>query len=527
MQIPKIRVSLALLLVLAGTTGCDKFLDTNTDPINPIDVQIPLLLPTSQAAMATGLGHSVLGLSQPASAIMQQLVNTRVGAYFLDGNTFNNQWQGLYVDMLANNELIIKKGTASGSWAYVGIAQIQKAYVFSQMVDVWGDIPYSEALQGADPTSPIRAPKFDKDEDIYRDLFRLIDEGITNLGKTSTQEASTDDLIYRGDKAKWIRLGNTLKLKLYNQIRLTRNVATEVTPLLATNANLITAADDFEFRYGTGAGSPENRHPGFQGDYAGSSRENSVNLYFYNLMKATTDPRIPYYFFNQVTASTPLTTVDYQDGRFITTRFGSVGPQSSTNNAAIRTLQGLYPIGGRYDNGAGIAGGATGASAKGDVAQRFITFFMRKYTEAELQLMVLNNAAAARTALSDALNASFAKVNAVAVDNGSPVITAAAITTYVTAALARYDAAASNDAKLNVIISEKYIASFGTGVDVYTDYRRTGYPNIPNAATDSDPQTVSTGDFPVRFTYRANDLLTNPNAPQQPNYTTAKIFWDR
>lgn len=526
MKIPKISVSLALLFVLAGTSGCDKFLDINTDPINPTDVQINLLLPSTQAAMAQALGHSVGGLGQPASAIMQQLVNGRVGAYTLDGNTFNNPWQGLYTSTLSNNELMIQKGTATNAWGFVGIAQIQKAYVFSQMVDVWGDIPYTEALKGA--TNP--APKYDKGQDIYTDLFRLIDEGIANLRKTDdARPPGSEDLIYGGAKAKWIRLGNTLKLKLYNQIRLTRDVSTDVTPLLTPTADLITAADDYEFRYGLGTG-PENRHPGFQGDYAGASRENNINPYFYNLMKNTSDPRLPYYFFNQLapTATAP-TQVDYIDGRFITTRFGSNGQFNAVNTTPNRTLQGLYPVGGRYDNGAGITRttGANGTDAKGNVAQRFITFFMRKYVEAELQLMVLNSPVAARTALSDALNASFAKVNAIATADGSPTIPAAAITTYVTAVLARYDAATSNEAKLNVIITEKYIASYGTGVEIYNDYRRTGYPDVPNAATDNDPNTVATGPFPVRFPYRQNDLLSNPNAPAQINPATDKVFWDR
>ena len=523
MKINKISVSLAFLLVMAGGTGCKDFLDINEDPINPTTVGVNIVMPTAQVAMATYLGHSVAGLSQPTAAIMQQIVNFRIGAFNFDGNTLNNSWLGLYTSMLENNEQVILQGTTTGAWSYVGIAQIQKAYVFSEMVDIWGDIPYSEALQGI----TFRAPVFDDDAAIYTDLFRLIDEGIANLRKTdSSRNPTTDDLIYGGDAAKWIKLGNTLKLKLYNQIRLTRNVSADVTPLLTADM-IASAADDFEFRYGTSAGNPENRNPGFQGDYVSSSRENSINPYFFNLMKANTDPRIPYYFFNQYTLNTPLSTADFQDGRFISVRFGSTGPQASANTTATRTLQGLYPIGGRFDNGAGLAGGANGNSARGIVAQRFLTFYARKFIEAELQLMVLNNPTAAATAFEDALNASFAKVNAIAATDGSPVIPAASITAYVTAARARYNAAAGNEAKLNVIMTEKYIASYGYGIDVYTDYRRTGYPNVPNADTDNDPQTVPNQGFPVRLPYRINDLLTNPNAPAQPNITTEKIFWDR
>ncbi|MGY2131640.1 SusD/RagB family nutrient-binding outer membrane lipoprotein [Hymenobacter sp. HD11105] len=539
MKISKIPVSIALIAVLAGGAGCEKFLDVNTDPINPVDVNIDLLMTTTQASMGIYLGHNVLGLSQYTSAIMQQITNGRIGTYGLTGETFNNPWQGLYTNALSNNEAIIEKGTATNAWTHVGVAQIQKAHVFSQMVDVWGDIPYSEALRGAQTSATnFNAPRFDDDAEIYADLFRLIDEGIANLQRTdASRPLGGDDLIYGGNRDKWIRLGNTLKLKLYNQVRLVQDVRAQVTPLLTQN--LITADDDFEFRFGTGSG-PENRHPGFQGDYAGSGRENGVNRFFYDLMRTTggttPDPRIPYYFFNQYTLNTPSAIADYQDGRFITVQFGSNGPQANTNNANVRTLQGLYPIGGRYDNGAGLAAGATGASARGNVPQRFITFFARKFIEAELQLMVLGNQAAARTAFSEAVTASFNKINSIITTTNPqdatqsytvPQIPAATITAYVTAALARYDAAVGDEAKLNVIMTEKYIANYGTGTDVYTDYRRTGYPRIPYSDLPAYTGTVQTGAFPVRLTYRNNDLLTNQNAPAQPNVTTDKVFWDK
>ena len=124
--------------------------------------------------------------------------------------------------MLANNEQIITQGTAEQRLSYVGIAQIQKAYVISQMVDMFGDIPYSEALKGAANL----APRYDKDADIYngnpglgiQSLFSLIDDGIANLDKGKSVIVR-NDLIYEGDLAKWARLGRTLKLKLYVQIR--------------------------------------------------------------------------------------------------------------------------------------------------------------------------------------------------------------------------------------------------------------------------------------------------------------------
>jgi hypothetical protein len=87
---------------------------------------------------------------------------------------------------------------------------------------VWGDIPYSQALQGETNLQP----QLDKQEDIYKgnqsaniqSLFDLVREGLTDLGATSTTKPGNDDAIYKGDLAKWRRAGNTLLLKMANTI---------------------------------------------------------------------------------------------------------------------------------------------------------------------------------------------------------------------------------------------------------------------------------------------------------------------
>ena len=185
MKIKNIYAGLVLTVFLAFTSSCeDDFLDINEDPNNPSQVSLQLLLPGTQAAMATNLGHSTLGLSQEPSAIVQQLVNFRIGTYnLITGTSYTNQWLGAFSNALSNNEQIIEQATASGDLAYVGVAQLQKAFMYSVLVDLFGDLPYTEALQDVENL----APRFDDDETIYTDLFRLIDEGIANLEQTSLQ----------------------------------------------------------------------------------------------------------------------------------------------------------------------------------------------------------------------------------------------------------------------------------------------------------------------------------------------------
>ncbi|SHI58865.1 Starch-binding associating with outer membrane [Hymenobacter daecheongensis DSM 21074] len=554
----KASIAVALVGLLATNTGCSDFFKVNVDPLNPSAARLSDLLPVTQVAMGTYLGFSVNGLSQPTAALMQQLSTTRgIGTFQQNGDSFTNQWSGLYADMLINNEQIIKQGTAEQAWGYVGIAQLQKAYVVSQMVDMWGDLPYSEGLLG----TANKAPKFDKDSEIYADLFRLIDEGVANLAKTSARTPGGEDLMYGGSMSAWSHFGRTLKLKLYNQIRLTRDVSSDVRALLATPDNLLLSNEDFELKYGAST-QPDNRNLGYIGDYVNSGRENTIGRYFFELMNTNRDPRIPYYFYNQATGTVAI--ADYQNGNFVTVKFGSTGANASANNTGVRTLPGLYPVGGRFDAGKG--GNADATYGKGTVAQRLLTFFSRKFTEAELQLTVLNNPTAARTAYEEGVRASFKKLNDIAQAEGipnavkfqaapelvpiipetDPNTSKPSISKYVAEALLRFDRATTTNGRLNAIMTEKYIASFGFGLDAYTDFRRTGYPNItvpdradnagpvnpsnpaPGTVDDNDPQTVGQGSFPRRLTYQLSELQINPNAPrEQPDVVSTRIFWDK
>ncbi|MCB2407495.1 SusD/RagB family nutrient-binding outer membrane lipoprotein [Hymenobacter lucidus] len=541
MNLRKGTAAVALLSLLAATPGCKDFYDINVDPLNPTAARLQEILPATQGSMSVYLGLSALGLSQATSTLVNQLASTRdVGSYTPDGSSFGNQWAGLYSDCLINNEQVIKQGTASQSWDYVGIAQIQKAFVYSQMVDVWGDIPYSEALLG----SANRAPKFDKDSEIYKDLLTVIDAGLENLAKPVTSTGlDKADLIYKGNKVKWARLGRTLKLKLYNQIRLNpgpvldaASLSTKVTEVLGQEL-MLDNTDDYEFKYNSSV-TPENRNLGYIADYVTASRENLIGRFFYvDMMLANADnggkpdPRLAYYFYNQATSTAANPLADFQLGRFITVLVGSFGPNQSQANSTFRTLPGLYPVGGKYDNGTG--GIADVNSGKGIVAQRFLTYASRRFTEAEARLMILNNPTAARTALDLGMKAAFAKVNEIATTDGSPLIPATGpasgpqtIEGYITAVLARYDAEASVAGKLRIIMQEKYKAGFGFGEDIYTDYRRTGYPAITLPGSPKEPNTRLTGDYPIRLPYRQDDLTSNPNAPAQANVYTDRIFWD-
>lgn len=556
----KLKYKIFALLTLITMVSCEKnFLDINDDPNNPLDVSLDLLLPSVQLDMAGALGTNGGGLSQITMSYMHQTVQrSNQNDYGIQGVDFgvSAPWLTMYTRSLADIETIIKKSESVEAFPYLGIAQILKAYQYSIMVDVWGDVPFTEANKAPD----ILLPKYDEGEDIYPKLFDLLDAGIENMQKTSIFKVGQDDVFYSGDAESWIRLANSIKLKLYNQIRKVQDVSTEVNALLVEGMLIDDMEFDFELRYGTSVG-PDNRNPGYVQEWAPGTANYYVSPYFYEIMANmntfnhphyggkvnAVDPRIPYYFYNQIgeidednSPESPCTYcygyIDPNTESFIVKvpqlqgtgmlaifPFSlNIDPNEGFAQGRSQTVLGLYPLGGKYDDG---EGGAANFNGNPQVPQRLLTTYSMKFIEAELYHS--NEATGdARDAFEAAMNAAFDKVNQIAEIGKAPLIDDDDREDYIDAVLAAYDA--GNDAdKMEHIITQKWIASFGWGVDTYTDYRRTGFPILFDGNTDNLSFTIRTKEFPNSFPWPTNNLAVNGNAPNQKVVTSeaAKPFW--
>jgi hypothetical protein len=561
--------------------SCKKSLDINTDPNNPNPsiISEKQLLPTAQKQLGDALtisngatttlgigagvpgGISIAGLSDICSVFMHQTIQrSELDKYGITGNSFDIQaaWLSFYQGTANNFEVIINKAEANDDAIYAGIAKVLKAYAYSQFVDVFGNIPFSEASK---LDSGITYPKFDKDADIYPQLLALLDDGISDLSNTSsanTKTPSTDDLIYGGDPALWIKAANTIKLKLLTQERLITDVKGEVSQLLNSGNIISSTSESFLLPYGTN-GSTDDRNPAFS-DYYATQRNEYIAPWFYEVLKGynptinngITDPRIPYYFYNQLKKTgAAQNATEYRDSAFLSIYFGSVGPNKDNIQQNSMTVLGIYPAGGRYDEGDAIV--VSGTSGTGSAPYRFITYADVLYLKAELIHAGLISGDE-RSVLQQAMQESFKQVdyvisNYVQPGQNVPVLTGtAAVNNYINAVLNEYDAASANK-KLQIIMTEKWIASFGSAVDAYTDYRRTGYPVLfnpkdANMAPGGFVQPPVNGDpvinpgaqpkvavtlsknYPNSLPWYQGELDANSNAPtQKADLSASKIFW--
>ncbi len=541
----------ALVLILSG---CNEFLDINTDPNNPTDPDYALILTDAQLHMSQALSYGSGGLTTLLGVYTHQTVTREsFDAYGIAGADFEIEtpWRSLYAGSLENLEDMIHKSLAEEEGdetldysIYRGIAKILKAYIFSQMVDVWGDIPFSEALNSAE----FRFPVYDNDESIYPQLHAMLDDGIADLqlaDPSSQQNPGINDLIYGGDLDSWIIAANSIKLKLYTQVRLVQDVSGDIATTL--NAGVFESIDDdFELQYGI-TNTPENRYPGFLVDYAGNQITQYVSPWFYETMMGMTnefhpnnpfanirDPRVPYYFINQLQESddsenpTEYRHEDAEWGSFITIHFGSISTDRDHANRSSSTMLGIYAVGGKY-NDAAFDGRVDANDATGACPQRFLTYKDILFLKAELaQLGIISDDP--KVLLEAAMEAAFEKVDDVVIKVGSnqtiPELSGSdAVVAYIEAVLAVYDDADA-DKKMEIIMTQKWISSLGSAIDQYSDYRRTGFPVMFDPATDGDPLTETSRSYPLSMPWSANDLTLNANAPDQKLISTSGVFWN-
>lgn len=596
-MISKLKYIIPIAVIVLSTSCKKDFLNINNDPNNPTDAPVDLLLTTAERTLGDALsmgGGDNGGLSQILEVYVHR-ITTREEAdqYGAKGNEFFTQlaWPKFYSTspppgaseplhgILQNLEEITRKSTADGNLYYRGIARALKAYTYSQLVDVFGDVPFSEANKLDATENPVTYPKFDDDAEIYPKLLDTLNAALEDLQAEDGGpfQPAADDVIYQGDVDLWIKAVNTIKLKLYTQMRRVSDNSAQINALLADPGSLLDAtSESFVMPYGT-LGATDDRNPAFQ-EYFSTQRSNHISPWFYEILKGRNsginfnnpDPRLPYYFYNQLRSrdnppanvdpadwvgEAPENQTEYRDDAFATIYFGSVGPDRDRNNQNTLTVIGIYPAGGRYDDGDGggnaTAAGVDGNSGTGAAPYRFLTYADRLYLEAEL----INAGIAtgnARQVLEKAVYESFATVDYVVgqVGPNQPVPTllsgdSGAVKAYVTKVLAEYDAG-SDAKKLQVIMTQKWIQSFGNAVDAYSDYRRTGYPVIwdptnTNMAPGGFAQPPAAGDpfqasqkavpvlqattYALTLPWVDDELETNPNAPSQKDPQTYKPFW--
>lgn len=553
-----------LLLVVSSCEITD--LDINTDPNNASEASLNLLLTSAQFegvnTFAGGLNNATMGF---------QGINTSNDDFNFTNGSWNGTWNFLYSGPLKDLEEIISGADPEVNPNYLGIAQIMKAYYFTTMVDLWGDVPYSEAFKG-NAEETITEPVYDSGASIYADAFLLIDQGITNLAKSQGVSVK-GDIIYGGNLTRWRKAAKSLKLKLLINTRNVNSNTAAIQTLISEGDLILSGSNDFQLRFSS-LKNPDNRHPMYQAGYAGG--EAGYSYFGHQLMYemlSSKDPRTPFYFKRQTTTildpedptakqTIPCSQRDdcvynyFVTSSKVTNGIFGVDPDGLTDSQAsylagffgrdrsdpsgipndnpLRTTVGAYPAAGLFDKSAGLTGG--NKFGVGDGIFPIISSWMVKFWMLEAQIALnVNTGYTESDLLAEAIGDQMKKVISVGTSADPQAssdisnwpnlyswpIVFKTENEYINSIISDYPTSGSSNQRLNTVLKHAWFANFGNGFEGYNSFRRTGFPSDIQAPLQLIRQ------FALSFPYAQDEINLNPNTPQKAyDSPSAAIFWD-
>ncbi|HKL03935.1 MAG TPA: SusD/RagB family nutrient-binding outer membrane lipoprotein, partial [Cryomorphaceae bacterium] len=278
-----------MALLLFASCDVEEF---NENPNVPSDVPFSTFLPPTQKALADAQGG---GLFRTTNIFSQQLKGVEgqeasLEVYSPDELFVGNEWSDLYVNAMVNLRIIIDKADAEGAPHYGGVARVQMAAALGLLCDTWGDVPYTQALQGSDFPNPA----YDSQEFLYGIIQALLERAISDLSQAeSVFSPGADDLYYGGNLDAWRRAARVLKARYY--LRTTKQTASAASDALdaLVEGGFGSDLDDFAYPYlGTGT----DINPIFS-TYSITPRA-LVDDDFSELIAEISDPREAYIFTN-------------------------------------------------------------------------------------------------------------------------------------------------------------------------------------------------------------------------------------
>lgn len=484
---------------------------------------------------------------------------------------FSGLWSAAYAGLFPDIDAYIAIAEPLGLDAEVASCKIMKAYSLLMMVDLFDDIPLSQAGMGGADT-PNTTPTADSGEEVYAAANTLLDEAIAALASGEGFASAAFDNFYGGTAADWSKVASTLKLRTAVTTKLAGGTGAQVNALVDGGDLIVANGDNFEWTYGTNRANPNNRHPFYNNSYENNDGAYMSNWYMWLLAesKGFVDPRTRYYFFRQETDLESIYSdldganafdcilTQVPDVDFIPPHYEAVSPDMPyclgsydlsyfgrdhlngsgiPPDGAIRTVYGLYPAGGKFDNDIDN-GDIQNAGTDGALGEGVAPIWQASWTHFQLAEAVLTMGANgdARQLLEDGIKLSQERVRSFEdkVDGNRILATVPTIVTvadtyvadslwteYVDFVMAEYDAAGSDDDRMAVVAREYLIALWGNGIEGYNLYRRTCLP--ANLQPSIDP--AAGNPFIRSALYPATHVNLNQNITQKENITTP-VFWD-
>lgn len=458
----------------------DGFEEINTNPNDPVNVQPSLLL--RQVIYDVGDEMAYEGF----------VAGNLLGQYFtaVDFNLFDrhsltepqfggNPWPTLYRN-LRDNELILAQARTNPALAvYEGPALILKAYLAATLTDIYGDVPYSEALQGM---SGVVTPVYDDQSVIYTGtdgVLANLETGITQINAYTGAIALEGDILFNGDLTAWVRFANSLRIKYLMRISAQQNVSATLQSIYDAGNYIQSNANNGAFDFS--ASQPNNFR-------MANLRAGDFNLFVMSetveeLLRELDDPRMGTFF--RPTANNPSAYAGLLNG-----------PDASQTSISIAD----FSLTGRIFR-----------EEPGDLDANFITAWETAFFLAEAAEKGLITASA-QNLYEEGVRLAFEYWNTTMPAN------------YLSTGNAAYGQNGKNP--LEQIATQKWLGNIINGYEGWIEYRRTGFPALKTISASLNNDLI-----PVRMPYPTDEAALNSEnfnaatagAGNSPNTT---VWWD-
>lgn len=495
-------------VALAGVACNKTFLDINTNP-NTLPTASPNYVFTNAQNTAS---NNILGVNEIGeywSGHWTQsngyIINTAQFAYNFTNGDFN-YWDGYY-DNLQDFQFVIDNADAYNQKYLKGPAKVMKAMLFQQLVDMYGNVPFTEALKG----SKVLAPKFDDQKAVYEALIPLLDEAIADLKANPFASAFTgSDIVFRGNTTKWAQFANSLKMRiLMRQSRIAGRdsyIKTEINKIVTEGSGFILTEDvglgGASFYLATaGKLNPIYDRWGYDANGAKRALNNYPRLtkFLIDNLKANSDTlrmkRIAYANGGENGSNPGVSTRTEVAANYSGTPFGASSGYLPTNTTSL----------------------GPSLLVKGEYNRPFILM-----TAAEVQFLLaeakqrysdINLTGTAQAYFEAGIAQSFRTLG----------VKGSTGTEFKGSGINNYDWAASTD-KLAAITYQKWIALTNfSGLEAWSEYRRTNQPVTPQSVQVVDNKR------PVRFYYPNTESGSNGDNVKAQGTIDAlatRLFWD-
>lgn len=498
----------AIVLLSMIVTSCD--LDINRDPNYPIEVNADKYFTSGQMWTASTVGGNLQLLGGMWAQHYAQHAGsnqyTGIDSYNIPNSSryMTDTWGMLYAGALPDFKLAMEKAEAKEEWTYWMASKIMTAYSYHILVDAYGDVPFTEALDFENNKNP----KFDDAKSINAAVIAMLDEALTKA-EAANAMASMDgnDFIFGGDIASWVKFAKSLKLKILMRDPNFGANSAAIQALLTEN-DLLTEADAkvtvFENK-------ENNSNPLYENDRRKLNTQNNIrsSSTLAKFLKQNNDPRAGIFMEKRAAAPDPV--------------WGEY----------VGIPQGGYTLGATWGD----------KSSRARIDADDPVFFMSAaevlFLKAEAYAR-LNDAAAAKANYDAGVQAAFDRWAGETDLSGKNVIIPADfdVATLIGPTGAYAFNTTSQTTMLESIWRQKWIAAVRSqGWEAFLDVNRTGFPNA-GTVNSEDPAYVvgqfapsintvlGPGEFPRRLIYPKTSLDYNANAPVVVPIQT-KLWWHK